>query len=161
MTDDYRVAKVLEYPSSEDITPNTIYLKLSADGTGEIAISNKAGHSIVVFSSTDTATKEYKILAQSLPDIQELEDIYVVPAGRQAVLSSIVMCNQHNTASSFSLAVVRDQETLNQKSYIYYQFPLTGNQTQVIKAGLTLSALDKLVAITSGDVSINVFGNLI
>jgi hypothetical protein len=57
--------------------------------------------------------------------------------------------------------VVRDQETLNQKSYIYYQFPLAGNQTQVIKAGLTLSALDKLVAITSGDVSINVFGNLI
>jgi hypothetical protein len=85
-----------------------------------------------------------KILAQSKPAATTLTDAYTVPAATSAVLSSILICNQSATATSYriSLAIAGAGDTPAQ--YIAYDRPIAGNATHEITCGITLGATDKV-----------------
>lgn len=99
-----------------------------------------------------------KILAQDLPVITSLTDLYTVPVGRTAVISSVTVCNQ-GANSSWRLSIAIAGAADNPKQYLYYDMPHPANDTFVATIGITLSAGD-IVRIYSGNgnLSFNLFG---
>lgn len=84
---------------------------------------------------------------------------YEVPAGTQAIVSSIYVSNSALTTSSYSLAIVPNGETLSAVHYIRKSVPLLGSSFQVIDTKITLSAGDKIVTESlSSNIHVNTFG---
>jgi hypothetical protein len=85
-----------------------------------------------------------KILAQSKPAATTLTDAYTVPGATSAVLSSILICNQSATPTTYrvSLAIAGAGDTAAQ--YIAYDRAIGGNATHEFTCGITLAATDKV-----------------
>ena len=73
---------------------------------------------------------------------QEL--LYVVPASTETVVSSIIICNQSGTATSFRVAVLPGGGTVATTDYIYYDLPISGNDTFIATIGITMVATDEI-----------------
>lgn len=102
----------------------------------------------------------YKILGQSNPIANTLTTVYTVPAGTQAVVSTVTICNQANTATTFRIAAQPANAAIAGKHYINYDTTLPGNDTIALTIGMTLGNTDVISAnCGSGNVSINVFGS--
>lgn len=102
----------------------------------------------------------YKILGQSNPTGNTLTTAYTVPNSTSAVLSTVTVCNQANTAASFRVAARPNGESIASKHYINYDTPLPANDTISLTLGITLGANDVIsVYASSGNVSFNVFGS--
>lgn len=100
-----------------------------------------------------------KVLAQTAPAYGTLTDGYTVPAITSAVVSSIVICNQSVTATTFrvSVAVVGAADAV--KQYLFYDETLLGNDTFTAVLGITLGAADVIrVYSGNGSVSFSFFG---
>lgn len=85
----------------------------------------------------------YKNLGQQNPVVTTLTDLYTVPAGKSAVVSSIVICNR-GAATTFRLAIAPAGAADDNKHYLYYDTAIGANDTLVLTAGLTLAATDKI-----------------
>jgi hypothetical protein len=102
----------------------------------------------------------YKVLGQNNPLANTLTTIYTVPAATSTVISSISICNQSNTATTFSIAVQPRGGAIAANSYVNFNTPLPGNDTITLTIGMTLGNTDVLSAnVSTGTVSINVFGS--
>lgn len=102
----------------------------------------------------------YKILGQSNPIANTLTTVYTVPAGTQAVVSTVTICNQANVATTFKLAVQPANATIANKHYVNYDTPLPANDTIALTIGMTLGNTDVVSAnCATSNVSINVFGS--
>jgi hypothetical protein len=100
-----------------------------------------------------------KILAQSTPSATTLTDIYTCPGGKQAVISSIVLCN-HGVARTFRISVAVAGATDANKQYLVRDATIDAGATVTLQLGITLGPSDVLRAYLSGiTVSINVFGS--
>lgn len=100
-----------------------------------------------------------KVLGQSKPAAAVLSDMYTVPAATTAVISTITVCEQAGSATTFriSVAVAGAVDAVTQ--YIVYDAALGANETKAFTLGITLAATDVLrVRSTSGSVSFNAFG---
>lgn len=103
--------------------------------------------------------EKLKILGQDVPLASTLTDVYTVPLGRTAVISSIVVCNldSSNTVFSISLAAAGAADT--PKQYIYKDLPLAANDTFVLTIGISLDENDVVrILSASGNVSFNLSG---
>ncbi len=100
-----------------------------------------------------------KILAQSYPGGTGLTDVYTVPGTTQAVVSTVTICNQNTTDTTFRLAVAEAGAGDNAKQYLLYDEPLPAKSTYIATIGMTLGAAD-VVRVNPGNsnCSINVFG---
>lgn len=102
----------------------------------------------------------YKILGQLNPTANTLTTVYTVPSGTQAVVSTVTICNQANTATTFKLAVQPANATIDNKHYVNFDTPLPANDTIALTIGMTLGNTDVISAnCATGNVSINVFGS--
>ena len=54
----------------------------------------------------------YKTLAQSAPSATTNTDVYAVGAGKQAIISTITVCNHSATAATYRIAIRPDGATL-------------------------------------------------
>jgi len=100
-----------------------------------------------------------KILAQSSPAATSLTDVYTCGSSGGAAISSVTICNQSATPTTFriSLAVAGAADTA--KQYLYYDIPLPGNDTFIATIGVSLANTDVLRAyVGAATVSINVSG---
>jgi len=105
------------------------------------------------------ATETKKVLGQSHPNATTATTVYTVPASTQAVVSSIVICNQSATATTFRIWIAVNGAGDGNTQYLYYDVSLPGNDTFVITIGITLGAADLIRAyVGAATVSINVFG---
>lgn len=98
-----------------------------------------------------------QVLSQTKPGAASLTTGYT--AGNPTVVSSIVVCNQSSTATSFriSVAVAGAGDTAAQ--YLYYDVPINGNDTFVATLGISLAATDVIrVYNTLATLSFNIFG---
>ena len=86
------------------------------------------------------ATQTLKILGQSLPTATVLTALYTVPALTQAVVSSLIVCNQNATAINWRLSIAPGGAADSQVQYIY---------GGTVGAGLAMDGLDTFIA-TSG-----------
>jgi len=77
-----------------------------------------------------------------------------------AVVSSISVCNQGSTATSFNIAVVASGTSLTTSCYINYLTPMPGYDTVSMAIGMTLATGDSIsVLATSYPVSFVAFGS--
>lgn len=83
-----------------------------------------------------------KILSQTKPSATTLTDSYTVPALTTAVISSLTVCNQSATATSFRISLALAGLADTPKQYIYYDVSIPGNDTFIATMGITLGATD-------------------
>lgn len=102
----------------------------------------------------------YKVLGQSNPAATTQTTLYTVPAGTSAVVSTLVICNQAGTASTFRVAVQPAGAGLATQHYINYGTAIPANDTILLTIGMTLAATD-IVSVYAGNstMSFSLFGN--
>lgn len=87
-------------------------------------------------------------------------DIYTVPAGSSAVVSTIAVTNTGTSQQTYRLAVVPSGQSLDIKSFINMETPLASDASNYHTLGLTLAAGDKLqISASSTDVVVSAFGS--
>jgi hypothetical protein len=104
-------------------------------------------------------TETRLVLGQALPGGSVLAVLYTVPAATQAVVSTIMVCNESNqpTTYSLSIAVAGAADALAQ--YIAYQAPLLANESKGYTIGITLGPADVIRCLSaSGQVAFSAFG---
>jgi hypothetical protein len=101
----------------------------------------------------------YKVLAQSAPSATTNTDVYTVGAGKQAIISTITICNRAATAASYRIALRPDGATIADEHYIAYDVALAANDTTALTLGITCDASDVVTVYAStADLTFNVFG---
>ena len=83
-----------------------------------------------------------KILGQSNPTADTLTTLYTVPALTDTVVSSLMVCNQSGTETTFRVAIRPGGSSILQQHYIYYNIPLPAADTFTATVGLTLATTD-------------------
>ena len=95
-----------------------------------------------------------KTLAQSAPSATTLTDIYTVPALTSAVLSSMIVCNRGATSTTFRISIAVAGLADTAKQYIYYDVPISKNNTFIATIGATLGATD-VVRVYAGNANLS------
>jgi len=105
---------------------------------------------------------EYRVLGQSLPSANTLTTLYTVPAAKQAVCSTIAICNQAIGAATFGIAIRQAGAAQTASQYIAMGTTIPANDTVLLTIGVTLTATDVVsVSASTGTVSFNLFGSQI
>lgn len=81
------------------------------------------------------------IVKQSKPSATTLTDLYTVTSGASAIVSSIIVCNQSSTATTFRISVAPAGAADASSQYIYYDVPINGNDTFVATIGFALNGV--------------------
>jgi len=101
----------------------------------------------------------YKVLGQEIPAANANVNLYTVPAGTSAIISTVNVCNQTQSNISFRLSIRPAGVTGTSKHYIVYDSPLPSQDTMALSLGMTLGNTDVITAYTyQGNVSFAVFG---
>ena len=101
----------------------------------------------------------YKVLAQSAPSATTNTDVYTVGAGKQALISTITICNRSSTSATYRIAVRPDGAAIANQHYVAYDVTLTGNDTVALTLGITVDASDVVTVYAStANTTFNIFG---
>jgi hypothetical protein len=105
--------------------------------------------------------KAYKILGQAAPAANTSTDLYTVPSAKEAVISSLVVCNQSTTTGKFRISTRPNGEGLAAKHYVAYDTDIPGNDTVILTLGMTLDAFDVVTVYSYGtsSISYNLYGS--
>jgi hypothetical protein len=87
-----------------------------------------------------------KILGQSYPAAATPTDVYTVPTGKQAVVSTFTVCNQSTFDDKFSIAIIPSGEVLDTKHIVFLNQQITGEDTFVATIGICLNDGDMFQA---------------
>jgi len=102
----------------------------------------------------------YKVLGQSAPSATTDTNVYTVGAGKQAVVSTIAVCNRGATSATYRIAIRVGGSALSNEEYIAYDATITANNTVMITVGVTLGAGDIVTVYASNaNLSFNLFGS--
>lgn len=102
----------------------------------------------------------YKVLGQSNPAATTETDVYTVPTGNSAVISTVNICNQAASAATFRLAVRPAGATISNEHYVSYDTVVPANDAIAYTIGITLAATDVItIYANTANVSFNVFGS--
>ncbi len=100
-----------------------------------------------------------KILGQSAPAATTEVDLYSVPGGTTAAVSSVVVCNRGGTATTFRVSIAAGGGGTGSKDYLYYDTALPANDTFVATLGITIAGGDKIrIYAGNGNLSFSAFG---
>ena len=100
-----------------------------------------------------------KILGQSAPSASTLTDLYTVPGGTQATISTITVCNRGTNVETFRISVAVGGAADDVKQYIYRDLSCYPADSFLATVGLTLGAGDVVrVFATSANFSFQLFG---
>lgn len=88
------------------------------------------------------ATYTYKVLGQSAPSAATLTTLYTVPSLTSTVVSSLSVCNQSATPTSYRIAIRIAGAGATAAQYIAYDFPIFANEPHEYTAGWTLATTD-------------------
>jgi len=91
----------------------------------------------------------YLILGQSAPTTTSDVNLYTVPAGTQAVVSTISVTNDTATAATFRIYLRKNGAAASATNALYFDASLAGNSTLLATAGFTLSAGD-IITVRTG-----------
>ena len=102
---------------------------------------------------------KYKVLGQSLPNANTFTDLYTVPAGNSAVISTLNVCNTTASNVTFRVLARPAGATATTSQYIVYDAALPAQDAIGLTLGMTLAATDKLTVFSyQGNVAFNLFG---
>ena len=101
----------------------------------------------------------YKILGQSLPTSNTFTDLYTVPAGNSAIISTLNVCNTTTSNVTFRVLARPAGATETASQYIVYDAALPAQDAIGLTLGMTLAATDKLTVFSfQGNVAFSLFG---
>ena len=102
----------------------------------------------------------YKVLGQSNPSATTATTLYTVPSATQAVVSTIVICNQAATAATFRIAVRVAGATLAASQYVAYDVTVGASDSTALTLGITMNATDVLTVYGStANLTFTAFGS--
>ena len=102
----------------------------------------------------------YLVLGQSAPAATTDTNIYTVPAGKDAIISTVVIANRSATAATYRVAIRVAGTALANEDYIAFDAAVLGNDSITMTIGITLTATDVItVRASSADLSFSVFGS--
>lgn len=102
----------------------------------------------------------YKVLGQSNPAATTATTLYTVPAATQAVISTIVICNQAASAATFRIAVRPSGASLAAQHYVAYDVTVGASDSTALTLGVTLGATDVVTVYGStATLSFNAYGS--
>ena len=100
-----------------------------------------------------------KTLGQTSPSAASLTDSYTVPAVTKTTVSTITVANRSAVATSFRISIAKAGAADDVKQYLFYDVPITGNDTFAATIGVTLETTDVVrVYATLATLSFNIFG---
>lgn len=107
---------------------------------------------------------KYKILGQAIPAPNVYVDMYAVPTGNSAVISTLNIANLGTANVSFRVALKQGNVTAGawptNKQFIAYEVPLPGNDAIGLSLGITLDQTDVVTVLSfQGNVAFNLFGS--
>jgi hypothetical protein len=101
----------------------------------------------------------YRVLGQLAPLGTTATDLYTVPAGKQSVISTLIVCNRATTAASYRIAIRPAGSTLTNSQYIAYDVAVGGGDSTNLTLGLSLEATDVITVYAStANLSFSAFG---
>jgi len=101
----------------------------------------------------------FKILGQQAPAATTQTQLYAVPSGKSAVVSSINICNRGAANATFRLAVLPANAAINNTHYIAYDTLVQSTDTISLALGLSLGTTDVVsVYANSATVTFSAFG---
>ena len=106
------------------------------------------------------ASTSYKTLAQVDLTTTALTTLLTVGAGKEVVISTIIIANRNASADSFRIAIQTDGDAISNSHYIAFDVPVAANDSTTLTLGITLQATD-VVTVSAGTadrLSINAFG---
>lgn len=104
----------------------------------------------------------YKIAGQAAPAADTDTTLYTVPASKQFVGSSILICNRNTTGvnSKFRIAVVPNGQVLADQHYLHFDQFAPARETVTKTIGMSLATGDAVVVRSdSADLSFTLFGS--
>jgi hypothetical protein len=75
--------------------------------------------------------------------------LYTVPVGKHTVVSSVFVTNHDIVERTYDLAIVPDGETLSLKHHVRWDYPVGGNDFDIVDDKFTLAAGDKIIVLPS------------
>lgn len=101
----------------------------------------------------------YKVLGQRATSSATDTNIYTVEAGKQAIISTIVIANRAATGASYRIAIRPAGAAIANQHYIAYGVAIAANDSTALTLGLTLGSGDVItVYASSANLSFGVFG---
>ena len=101
----------------------------------------------------------YQILGQTSVSANTNTDLYTTPASTAAIVSSLVICNQNTTATTYRVAARKNGAALTGSHYLIYDNTIPANDTVSLSFGMSLAATDIVtVYANSASVSFTLFG---
>ncbi len=102
----------------------------------------------------------YKVLGQSNPSATTATTLYTCPSATEAVISTIVVCNQDASDATYRISVRPDGATLAAQHYLAYDVTVGASDSTTLTLGITLDASDVLeVYASTATLSFNAFGS--
>lgn len=90
---------------------------------------------------------DYKSLGQVAPAAATPTDLYTVPGGKQAIISSLLIANQNTTGIKYRVSIRPAGAAQADQHYVAFDTYLPGNSTDEVKV-LTLTATDVITVYT-------------
>ena len=84
----------------------------------------------------------YKVLGQANPAATTATTLYTVPAATNAVVSTIVICNQTATAATYRISVRPAGAAQTNAMYVAYDVTVAASDSTALTLGITLAATD-------------------
>ena len=101
----------------------------------------------------------FKVLGQIQSVANTFQDVYAVPAGANAIVSSINVCNQASTSDFFRIAIRPGNTSIQAKHYAAFNTSVPPNDTVTLNLGLGLGQTDVItVFANTASVSFGIFG---
>ena len=92
----------------------------------------------------------YKVLGQVAAAATTAENLYAVPSGSSAVVSTIVVANRSASARTFRLAVKPTTgTTLADSHYLAFDVAIAANDSTALTLGITLASGNVIVTYAS------------
>ena len=90
-----------------------------------------------------------KVLGQSNPSATSATTLYTVPSAKEAVVSSISVCNLASSSATYRIAIRPAGATLANVHYLAYDVTVGAADTTIITVGITLATTDVITVYAS------------
>lgn len=102
---------------------------------------------------------QYKVLGQNNPTATTMTVLYTVPPGKDAVCSTLNVCNMGATAATYRIAVRPAGALLAPMHYLAFDAAVNPNDIVSITIGISLSATDVIdVYSSNANLAFSLFG---
>ena len=101
-----------------------------------------------------------KVLGQSNPSATTATTLYTVPASKEAVVSSISVCNLASSSATYRIAIRPAGAALANQHYLAYDVTVGAADTTIITVGITLATTDVITVYAStANLAFSAFGD--